>query len=578
MPQVSRYGGLKVATSPLPGVRKSAAETPISEGAGLAEARAQTGQAIAGVGAGAFQLGANKWAEVVQQERDFADQVANLAADTSLVEWSNARLRDADKGALAQHGKAAFGLPEQVSREYEDYATKVESTLTTDRQRMAFARSRAQRKIALMADVHYHTSAETERFAAGEHEAAIAANTTAAIGHATNPPLLALDLAKIDQTLQERAVHLGLGPEARAQARLATRSDVHLGVIDRLLAEDKPQFAQAYLDEAKDEIAGDKLATLEKALEIGGLRQRSQAKADEILQTATTREDALAAVRAIDDPKLRDEVQARVRQDFDERKQADAEAHHQLLITAGNLIDRTGRFDRIPPATVAQMTVQEKASLQQYARERASGTLTTDWQVFYSRMTEAGDDPQAFAERKLFEDRGRLGDTEFKRLLELRLNIKEGNRQAADKELVPFQTRAQLVDDTLTLYGIDPNAKPDSAEGKAIAQLRHMVEQRVELLQSVTGRKATNQDIQSELDQILSTSVTVPGSWWNIVRRGKPFFDVRKRLPALTIDDVPKALRPQIEAALTARRQPVSDATVLNLYLEHLLRQQGVAK
>jgi hypothetical protein len=97
----------------------------------------------------------------------------------------------------------------------------------------------------------------------------------------------------------------------------------------------------------------------------------------------------------------------------------------------------------------------------------------------------------------------------------------------------------------------------------------------VNILQA-DGKKASNQDIQAEIDGILSASTEVPGSWWNVFPGGKagPFGTDKKRLIEATVEDIAPGERSKIEAALRARGRPVSDATVLDLYVETQLRIQ----
>jgi hypothetical protein len=161
------------------------------------------------------------------------------------------------------------------------------------------------------------------------------------------------------------------------------------------------------------------------------------------------------------------------------------------------------------------------------------------------------------------------------------LQIRSGNQKGADKELAGFRTKNEILDDTLRQYGIAPGGKdqtPDEQLG--IAQLRRMLDQRVEAQESLTGKKPTNEDIQQAADDLLSmkVDVTEKGAWANIIPGGKPFFDTTttKRLIDLRPGDVPEALRPQIVAALQKAKRPVSDTTILDMYLE--ARARGLIK
>src|SRR5690606_10885673 len=151
--------------------------------------------------------------------------------------------------------------------------------------------------------------------------------------------------------------------------------------------------------------------------------------------------------------------------------------------------------------------------MREYARMLAAGTpVETDYPTYYRLLQQAGDDPQAFATANLLQFRHKLGETEFKQLANLQLSIKNGNRQAADKVLEGFRTRGQIFEDTLRLYRIDPKADPATDEGRAIALLRRMLDQRIDAMQA-SGQKVTNTEIQRTLDELLSQEITIPGSW-----------------------------------------------------------------
>jgi hypothetical protein len=85
MPVVRRER--EISTAPLPGVRKTAALTAISEGAGVESAKANIGGSIAGLGSTVARMGVGAFAKIQQDARDRADSVAVLEAERKLSEW-----------------------------------------------------------------------------------------------------------------------------------------------------------------------------------------------------------------------------------------------------------------------------------------------------------------------------------------------------------------------------------------------------------------------------------------------------------------------------------------------------------
>lgn len=571
---IVRRAERQVGIAALPGVRKTAADTPASLGVGLEYAKADKFAAQAGFGERAARIGLETYGRIVEEERTAADQTALLEANNTIAEWKNQRLFDPETGAFAQKGKAAQPLPEQIQQEFDKVTSEIEKTLHTDRQRTAFANLRAQEWQALDLQVRRHVFGEMQQFQAGELKSLVENSVNAAISSASDPALVAIELEKAVSAIATNAPRLGLGPEAiEAQVR-AVQSQTHVGVISKLLADENDQAAQAYFEAAKSQIDGEVIDQVVKALDEGTLRGQAQKTADEIIRAGGTLTEQLEKTKGLE-PKLRDQVEQRLEHKDAVTKRAKAEEKEADMRSAYDILDRTPNVAKIPPTLWTSFDGGTRSAMLSYATRRAKGEpIETDLATYYQLMVGAGVDPTGFAADNLLRYRHKLDEGDFKQLAGLQLSIKNGDAKATEKELGPFRTRGQVLEDTLTAHGMDPNAKANTEEGKAIAQLRRMLDRRVELLQGTTGKKASNEDIQAELDALLSRSVRVPGSWWNIFPGGKSFTDTDKRLLDLTVGDIPSVERSQIEAALKARNQPVSDATVLNLYLETLLRRQ----
>lgn len=574
MPTVRR-GERQVGTAALPGVRATAAETALSQGAGVEQARADKYLAFGhAIGETARHIGTSVYREVVDAERKAANQTALLEANNRLSEWTNKRLYDPEGGAFNVKGKAAMPLPEQLRDEYDQLASQIEAGLGNDEQRAAFANLRSQSWQSIDLQVRRHVAGEIQQFRAGELKATVGNSVNAAIRSANDPGLVAAELQKAVSAIRTTAPALGQGPEEIEASVRAVQTQAHVGVISQLLAEEKADQASAYFEAVQGQIDGEQLDNVKKALEEGSLRKQAQGKADEILTAGGTLTEQREKAKQIDNPALRDQVMQRLEHEANVRDRERRETEEKEMKQGFDLLDQNPDVSKIPPTLWSSYSGATRSSMMAYARAKAKGEpLETDDPTYYSLMLKAGDSPEQFASTNLLQYRGKLDDGDFKQLVSLQLSIKSGNRKAADDTLADFRTKSQLIEDTLALHGIDPSAKPDTAEGKAIAQLRRMVDRRVALLQG-GGKKATNEDIQGEIDALLSRSQTVEGSWWALAR---PFTydiaDKTKRLIDLTINDIPATDRAQIEAALRQFNRPVSDATVLDLYIENQIRR-----
>jgi hypothetical protein len=580
VPTVPTYGGRKVATEALPGVRKMAAETNLSTGVGLDVAQGQADatkwEGIAGLASGAGRMATAAYTKMADDERQRADEVALLEAENKLSRWEQQRLYDPATGALAVKGKDAMPLPETVGGEFEKVAGEVAAGLNTDRQRQAYEKLKAHHGLNLDLTLRRHVYGEMQQYETRELKAFVENGTQSAVANALEPRRVGEELHKVTAAIATSGPRLGLGPEEIKAAVGAAQSQVHVGVIDRLLSTDNESAAQAYFDETKGQIKGDVLAKVERALEEGGLRKKSQTQADTIVQAGGSLSQQLDQVRAIEDPKLRDAVRERVEHEAAITARVTREQEEATLRGVYDIVDRTQDVTKIPAVVWAGLSGSERAAARSYADHLARGVaVETDLPTYYGLLRKAGDDPAAFSTDNLLSYRGKLGEAEFKHLAGLQLSIRTGDREKAEKDLAGFRTHSQIVDDSLTLYGIETHeSKQTKGEAAAVAQLRQMLDRRVQAQAELTGKKPTNDDIQRTLDALLSQSVKVPGSWWNFFPGGQPFFDSTKRLIDTTITDVPATDRQQIEAALRKAGRPISDATILDLYLEHRTRTQ----
>jgi len=560
----------QIQLAPTPGARKTAHETAISSGVGLAEAQAQSSQALGQIGEGVARLGTSAYANIVAEERRAANETAVLKAATRLALFKNKWLTDAETGVLNIKGEAAQALPELTYAAFQKESDAIESELKTPEQRAAFAPVKTQQLDSIDLTVRRHTMQEMNTFRAEELEGFLKNTVSSAISNATDPAASARDLKSAQDMIDVHAPRLGQGKQAVEQQKLAVATAVHAGVIGRLTALDKYAEAKTYFEAHHDEIKGEALAQVENALEVSGQRKESQTKADAIVAAGGTITEQRAKARGIEDAEVRDQVMSRIEHEWTVKEQATADALHENMNSAYAIIDKTRNVNSVPPALWAK--VPEAWSLMRsYAAQRAKGQpIETDRALYYRQLELAGDDPAKFisAENDLLQYRAKLDDPEFNQLAHLRLSIKAGNMKAVDKDLAPFRTNDQVLKDTLVLYGLPPNPEPGTKEDAAVAQLRRMLDQRVENFETLTGKKPQNQDIQMMLDGIMSTSVKVPGSWWNIWPGGESFTATTKRLIDTTIRDVPAPEKKMIEDALRGAGRPVSDATVLNFYIE----------
>lgn len=574
----------QVRRDALPGVRLTAAETAESTGAGVELARAHSGQAMAGFGATVANEAIGMYGAEMQKQRDRADSIAILSAERKMAEWENKRLYDPETGAFNRKGKDAMGLPEEIAGEFAQLTGELAKDLGNDRQREMFERAKVQRGMGLDLNLRRHVSNEITRYEAEELDASITNFMSSAVSNANDPKKVFEELGRATGALKTHGPNLGMGPEQIEKRVADIQSKTHEGVIGRLLNQDNDKAAKAYYEEVKKEgqLNGAAIANIEKALEEGTLRGESQRQTDAIVAKGGTLTEQRTAARAIEDPKLRDQVLQRIEHEAAIKDREDTETERATLVDAYNRVDKSGGDIRsIPTSVWAGLSGNARSALRSYGEHVAQGVpVKTNDALFYRLMTDAGDNPTAFVKENLLVHKAKLSESDFQQLAGLQLSLKNGiasaASSAAQKPLDDFRTRKELLDDSLTLYGIDPNAKADTEDGKQIAQLRRLLDTTIaNQIGGEKGKKISNADIQEHVDALMISRVSKKGSWWNILPGGEPFSDVTKRYIDFTIADVPAKDREDIKTALKKRQRTVTDQTIVDTFI---LGQMAAAK
>lgn len=546
----------QVRREALPGVRLTAAETALSQGAGVAEAQARTGQAIAQFGERAAFIGLRVYQDERKKEYDKANSVILMESEKELAKFHNQRMT----AALQVKGKDAMTLPESVLADYDKLADQLESRLTNDDQRAAFAKIRTNQAMSMDLTLRRHVAGEMSTYAQNEAKALVGESLNLMTMHALDPKLAQADLESAIKATRQQALAMGAGPKTTEDMVRDVTSAGHLGVIDRLLA--KPETlpaAQAYFDEAKEQISGEGIAKVEKALKAGSLRAQSQTIADDIIAKGGTLAERKSAAKLATEgnAELRDEVNQRLehQQNLDDKAKRDKEDADSLK--AFNTVRRSGgniysipahELDALPPAT--------QSALYGWAERLRQGIpVKTDQKTWYNLKVEAAESPSTFIAKNILDYADKLSEADFQELTSLKAAIISGNKEAAAKLNGDFLTQREVIDTTLKQYGYTVSGQGEDVA--VIANMQRLLQDAVTNYVAVNGKKPDTAFIQRAADHILAQQVTVPG--W--------FGDKTVRLADMTVAKIPKAERKQIESDLAAEGVPVTDQNILSTYL-----------
>jgi len=260
MPRVEKFGERKVGLAALPGARKQAHETFESQGG-------QVGLAQAGVGRTVGAIGGQVLADITRVERERADQVANLTTLRQLNELDQQVLHSEDKGVLNKRGLDAMAARDEALASYDQQLGMIASNLKTDAQRLFFEQQKVQRRASLERQIGDHGLREMRAHEEREFKGFLESSQQRAVVNALDPSIVSSVLTEQDLRVREYAERNRIGPEATEALLQGARSNVHVGVIRQMLAQDQDRSASIYLEEVKKQIDPDLLPELQERVD-----------------------------------------------------------------------------------------------------------------------------------------------------------------------------------------------------------------------------------------------------------------------------------------------------------------------
>lgn len=460
-----------VSPGALPGVRLSPAAPIEAFGGGIAAQRGAPD--LSGALAASDRI-ANEQQRIRLEEKARADQIAVTDAGRQLSEYQTHALYDPEKGALNQLGKNAFGVPTTLRGEFGDVTNVIRNGLGNDDQKAAFDRMVANTWSVMNEQVQHHVAAQRQRYD-NETTAGFVANKQNEALQAWNDPD-AVDNAIAFQraALLDHAKRNGIPDEAAQESIAKATSATRASVVEAMLNNDQDLTAAKYFQEHQADFVGNDLLQTGRQVEAGSLRGESQRRADAIAQTTTTLADGLKAVQSIDDPRLRDAVEERVRRHFadavsDQRQRSDV-ARTQL----GQLLEQNGgNVDRLKtrPEWLFDLDDTDRSALERRAELIRHPEMHQQSNLsVYTHLTNMAwlndGTQQQFVNLNLGQYRDQLSYEDYKHFLNLQLSIRRGDFKAEESA-----DRSQHRKDETAVIKAGETAQKKSAEAANLEKL-----------------------------------------------------------------------------------------------------------
>lgn len=553
MPRVPVSQGPQVLQNVTPGARVST-DAPIEAFGGGRGVQA-VGEAMRGLNTQAQKL--------IDDDLTRLNNTRIVEERDALNKWERDNLYG-EKGALRRQGKNAFGVTDEVSKSWGSFLEEREKGLSNDDQKVKFKELSSARWDAVSRRLNDHVAAQTKVY---EEETYKSSTESSKERGSLDPRYAPQEAQFLGQQVQQRAQALGWDEERTNQELRTQRSDLYSRVIQNLTTAQQDVMAEKFFASVKDQMDPDVARQVTNVLEESSVRGFGQRKADELVKSGDMGA-ALAGAREIEDPKRRDETERRVKQYFADQKTIQSEREDRRFTGAANIAEQTK--DRPPPAVWANLTLPQRNAIDARVKQLREGIPpTTDWQRYYDlqRMATNPSTAAEFAKMNLMMDRHRLDDAKFTELTHLQGAVTKGDEKSLAL-LDGIRADNSIVSDALLQAGIDPTPKKGTGDAEKSAEFRRQVDERVVVLQQRTGKKVTNEQVQSIVDDLL-VPVKVPGVLWGT--NSKPAFQLK---PEQAIDvepaSVPRGERAKIEQALRSRGMTVTDKSVAELYRRKL--------
>lgn len=325
------------------------------------------------------------------QTRDNADQVfaATATARDAYQEY--------EQQALQRTGRNAVGVLEDTHKWWDDSTPKFMEGLTNPEARRLFEHQLQPLREASVGTLGRFEATQRRESLLKSADADMTSATNAAAAHPNDPLVQENARATIDRNIGVAAQLNGMTEAQVKDARETQLTRLHMGVIQAQV-DTHPEAATAYYKEHIDEIAGTEHAKIEKMLEIGGIKVRTQDIASQAMALGKNETETLQWVSDNYSGEEEDMAKTRVSAQFAQRDQELQRQHRDASDQAYQIADKNG-IDAVPASVSASMDPKAWVDMQEYYHNKAKrneAEMVTDHAKYVETMEMAAHDTAAF--------------------------------------------------------------------------------------------------------------------------------------------------------------------------------------
>ena len=558
MPKVPVYER-QIQSTGLPAVRAST-DAPIEAfGGGKSVSRAfEAGESLLGTAA-----------KIHQEEKQKADNLATIEAQTKTVQEMNRLLWDTKEGAYAKRGKDALGVIDDYGTKFKEFTAKTESSLITVDQKQLYSKIRQNLESKFDEDLQKHTFKEHTELEKNQTIASISVNRQDAVMNYT-------DIGRVNNSIgiQQALVDNygrsnGLSQVEIDLEKTKVASGTHADVIARMITNQQDIAAKSYFDKVQKTMTPEDVKRIEGAVAEGSLQGQAQRSADKIfIESGGDLEKAMEATKSLSG-KSREYTEREVKERFQVKNTSEKMFEEKLFDSAANYAEENKK--RPDANTWSRLKLNQRNAIDARIEQLRHGIeVTKNGEDFYNLMLMAStpETKSKFLGLHLTEFTGKVHPEELRSLINEQTALKKGD---SSDTLDTFSTKNEIVNRSMNAVGIDPTPKDGSNDAKAVKKYRDLIDENVRVYQDQTGKKATSEVVQKIADTLLLEAEEKGGGFMGWFGKKKRAFELESgKTITIQFEDIPADERRNIIRALEANKQPATNNAVIQEYLNRL--------
>lgn len=412
-------------------------------------------------GGQSLQNVSNAFISYIEEEKRKADDIATTEAYTKAITAKNNLLNDPNSGLVTIKGKNAIGASEKYQNMFNEQMDAIEKTLTNSSQKEVFSKIRMKHAADFNNDLQKHVYYQTQEYDNETTKAAIEAAKNDAILNYQNK-----DAIINSKTVQIAAIEAygernGVPKEAIELQKKEAISQIHDGILERMINNNEDLLAKAYFEEAKKEMLSDTITKYEKLVTAASSRAEAQNHEDTIINMGKSYSDSLEEARKIQNPEIRDDVVSRLKIRFQEIKNIEEQKKEQNFKKAADIVEKTKSRFKIPLNIWESLSISEKEAIEKRERQLVEGVPTkTDYKIYDKLSRAAANDANNFSRMNILQYRSKLSDSDLEKFIDLQRSIRE-KKTGWDVKQDGFRTEYQIASGMADKLNIDDKNKSD---------------------------------------------------------------------------------------------------------------------